>query len=389
MTSITPDTILLTPGPLTTTAQTKAAQLRDYGSRDHAFIDLTARLAGRLNDIVRGGDEHVCVPMQGSGTFCVEAALGTLMPKSAHALVCINGEYGRRIATICDIIGRRRTILQTDEDQPITAAPVDAALAADLSLSHVVVVHCETSTGILNPLAEISAVVARHRRGLIVDAMSSFGALDIDARNIRFDGLVAASGKCLEGVPGVGFAILRKAALEICRSNCHSLALDLYDQWRAFERSGQWRFTPPTTVVAALSEALDQFDVQGGIAGRSARYRANCATLIDGMEELGFVSFLPRRLQAPIITTWHAPADPQYDFKAFYAKVHARGFALYPGKLTRGDTFRIGCIGAIEKRDILAAVHAISAVVQEMGVTRLKPAPAESHRSDSGLTVSD
>jgi 2-aminoethylphosphonate-pyruvate transaminase len=312
--------------------------------------------------------------MQGSGTFSVEAALGTLVPKSGHILVCINGEYGKRIAKICEIIQRRHTILQTAEDQPTTAKMVDEALAADATLTHVSIVHCETSTGILNPLEEVAAVVAKHQRGLFIDAMSSFGALDIDARKIRFDGVVAASGKCLESVPGMGFAILRKAALEQCKGNCHSLSLDLYDQRQAYQRTRQWRFTPPTTVVAALAEALKQFQAQGGVAGRGARYRQNCATLIDGMDKLGFVSFLPRAIQAPIITTWHAPADPNYDFNAFYDKVRSRGFTLYPGKLTQVETFRVGCIGAIGEAEMKHAVAAIAAIVKEMGITQLKPA---------------
>jgi len=374
MTATDPNPVLLTPGPLTTSAQTKQAQLRDYGSRDRAFMAMTRDLTVQLNDIVHGGDTTVCVLMQGSGTFAVEATLGTLLPKSAHALVCINGEYGRRIATICDVIGRRRRILQTAEDQPTTAALVNDALLEDPTLTHVVLVHCETSTGILNPLEEIAAVVARRQRRLIVDAMSSFGALDIDARRTRFDAVIAASGKCLEGVPGMGFAVLRKAALEQCRGNCHSLALDLYDQWAAYERAGQWRFTPPTTVVAALAEALTQFRREGGVAGRGARYRNNCALLIDGMEKLGFVSYLPRALQAPIITTWHAPADFNYNFADFYERVRARGFALYPGKLTQADTFRVGCIGAIGEREIRGALRAIADTVEEMRITRFRPA---------------
>ena len=374
MTAKSADPILLTPGPLTTTLQTKEAQLRDYGSRDIAFIDMTANLVTQLNAIVHGGDEHACVLMQGSGTFSVEAALGTLIPRDGHALICINGEYGKRIAKICSIIQRRHKILQTAEDQPTTAAMIDAALAADPSLTHVSIVHCETSTGILNPLDEIAAVVARHQRGLFIDAMSSFGAIDIDARKIRFDGLVAASGKCLESVPGMGFAILRKAALEHCKGNCHSLSLDLYDQWQAYTRTKQWRFTPPTTVVAALAEALKQFQAQGGVAGRGARYRSNCEILIKGMEKLGFVSFLPRAIQAPIITTWHAPDDPHYNFNTFYDKVRERGFTLYPGKLTEVETFRVGCIGAIGETEMKDAVNAIGAIVKDMGISRLKPA---------------
>src|ERR1043166_493295 len=231
------DPILLTPGPLTTTLQTKQAQVRDWGSRDRDFIDMTARILRELNDIVHGGDQHVCVPLQGSGTFSVEGALGTLVPRHGHVLVCVNGEYGKRIARICAVIGRKAHVLPGAEDQPTSPQAVDRALAADASITHVALVHCETSTGILNSLDGIADVVARHGRSLFIDAMSSFGALEIDARSLRFDACVAASGKCLESVPGMGFAVLRKEALERCAGNCHSLALDLYDQWQYFRQS--------------------------------------------------------------------------------------------------------------------------------------------------------
>ena len=365
--------ILLTPGPLTTSLATKQAQVRDWGSRDAAFIEMTANVTRQLNDIVHGGDDHVCVVMQGSGTFAVEATLGTLIPRDGHALICVNGEYGKRIARICQIIGRKQTVLQSGENEAIAPARVDEALKADVSLTHVVVVHCETTAGTLSPVEEIASAVAKHGRGFIIDAMSSLGAIDIDARKIRFDAVIAASGKCLEGVPGMGFAIVRKEALERCKGNCHSLALDLHDQWLAYTKTKQWRFTPPTTVVAALAEALKQFSEEGGVAGRGARYRRNCDRLVSGLEALGFELYLPRSLQAPIITTWHAPADARYDFNVFYEKVGSRGFALYPGKLTQLATFRVGCIGAIDEHDIQRAVDAITDVVKEMGLTDLAP----------------
>ena len=365
--------ILLTPGPLTTSPETKEAQVRDWGSRDGAFIEMTASVIRQLNDIVHGGDDHVSVLIQGSGTFVVEAALGTLIPRDGHALICVNGEYGKRIARICGIIGRRHKVLQAAENEAISPARVDEALAADPSLGHVVLVHCETTAGTLNPVDDIAAVVAKRGRGFIIDAMSSFGAVDIDARRVRFDAVVAASGKCLEGVPGMGFAIMRREALERCKDNCHSLSLDLYDQWQAYGKTKQWRFTPPTTVVAALAEALRQFNEEGGVAGRGARYRANCERLVSGMEALGFVSYLPRAIQAPIITTWFAPGDRRYEFTRFYDEVQARGFALYPGKLTQVDTFRVGCIGAIGEDEIRRAVATIGDVARELGITELGP----------------
>jgi 2-aminoethylphosphonate-pyruvate transaminase len=362
------DPVLLTPGPLTTSADTKAAMLFDWGSWDSAFNEMTASVCKDLVAIVNGQDTHVCVPMQGSGTFSVEAALGTLVPKGAKVLVPDNGSYCKRIVKILGYLGREAVVLEHSEQEPASVARIDAALASDPAISHVAQVHCETGTGILNPLAEIAATVARRGRRLIIDAMSSYGAIPIDARKVAFDALIAASGKCLEGVPGMGFVIMRRAALEAASGNCHSLALDLLDQWQYMQKTGQWRYTPPTHVVAALRTAIDQYQRQGGLAARQARYTANCAALVDGMRALGFKTFLPDALQAPIIVTFHAPADPAYKFAEFYRSVRDKGFILYPGKLTTVDTFRVGCIGAIGPEVMRQAVAAIGETLKSMGV---------------------
>jgi len=370
------DPILLTPGPLTTSADTKSAMLSDFGSWDGAFNALTASVCRDLVAIVDGQSDHVCVPLQGSGTFAVEAALGTLVPRGGKVLVPDNGAYCKRIVRILGYLGREAVVLGHGEQEPTDPARIDAALAGDPSITHVAQVHCETGTGILNPLAEIAAAVARHGRRLIIDAMSSYGAIPIDARTVRFDALVAASGKCLEGVPGIGFVIARRAALEASAGNSASLAMDLLDQWQYMQKTGQWRFTPPTHVVAALRAALDQYQTEGGLGQRLARYRENCAALISGMRELGFETFLPAPLQAPIIVTFHAPADPNYDFKEFYARVRERGFILYPGKLTAVETFRVGCIGAIGADTMRQAVAAIADTLRDMKVRRIAPALA-------------
>jgi 2-aminoethylphosphonate-pyruvate transaminase len=362
------DPILLTPGPLTTSADTRSAMLRDWGSWDTSFNELTASVCRDLVAIVNAGESHVCVPMQGSGTFSVEAALGTLVPRAARVLVPDNGSYCKRIVRILGYLGREAVVLKHGEQEAADPARIEAALAADRSITHVAQVHCETGTGILNPLPEIAAVVAKHGRGLIVDAMSSYGAIPIDAGTIPFDALIAASGKCLEGVPGMGFVIARRAALERCGGNSSSLALDLLDQWQYMQKTGQWRFTPPTHVLAALHAAITQFQSQGGQAARLARYRENCAALVSGMRALGLSTFLPDALQAPIIVTFHAPPDPAYEFTEFYRRVRERGFILYPGKLTDVDTFRVGCIGAIGPGALRAAVAAMKAVLSEMGV---------------------
>jgi 2-aminoethylphosphonate-pyruvate transaminase len=365
--------ILLTPGPLTTSEDTKSAMLSDWGSWDSAFNDMTASVCRDLLAIVNAESEHVCVPLQGSGTFAVEAALGTLVPRGAKVLVPDNGSYCKRIVRILGYLGREAVVLPHGEQEPADPARIDAALKADKTITHVAQVHCETGTGILNPLLEIAAIVAAHGRALIVDAMSSFGAIPIDAAALRFDALIAASGKCLEGVPGMGFVIARRSALERSAGNSSSLAMDLLDQWQYLQKTGQWRFTPPTHVLAALRAAISQYQAQGGLNARRARYAENCAALVSGMRALGFKTFLPDELQAPIIVTFHAPPDPKYHFPEFYRRVRERGFILYPGKLTAVETFRVGCIGAIGPDTLRRAVAAIADTVREMGVVRLAP----------------
>jgi len=360
--------VLLTPGPLTTSAATKNAMLRDWGSWDSAFNALTATVCRDLTAIVGGQDSHVCVPLQGSGTFAVEAALGTLVQRHGKVLVPNNGAYCQRIVRILGTLGRTVVVLDHREDEAADPARIDAALAADRQISHVAQVHCETGTGILNPLPEIAAVVAAHGRRLIIDAMSSFGVMPIDVHELPFEALIAASGKCLEGVPGMGLVIAERAALEQSAGNCHSLAMDLHDQWRYMHKTGQWRFTPPTHVVAALRCALDQYAQEGGQPARRERYAENCAALVGGMRALGFRPFIEAAVQSPIIVTFHAPDDAAYDFSEFYRRVRDQGFILYPGKLTAVDTFRVGCIGAIGTNDMRRAVAAIGAALKDMGV---------------------
>ena len=368
------DPILLTPGPLTTSLRTKQAMLNDWGSWDSAFNAITASLRKDLVDIVGGGAEYTCVPLQGSGTFSVEAAIGTVVPRAGKVLVPNNGAYCARIVRICKVLGRAVVDLPVPEDQPVTGAIVDAALAADPSISHVAQVHCETGAGVLNDLASIAAVCAKRGKGLIVDAMSSFAALPIDVRATPFDALIAASGKCLEGVPGMGFVIVRKAVLEARAGNAHSLAMDLHDQYVYMEKTTQWRYTPPTHVVAALRVAVDQFKEEGGQPARLARYTRNCETLVNGMAELGFRTFLSSAVQAPIIVTFHAPSDPAYDFRTFYEKTRERGYILYPGKLTQVETFRVGCIGAIDSNEMRNVVSAVSETLRDMGIKQVAPA---------------
>ncbi|MDN4575725.1 2-aminoethylphosphonate--pyruvate transaminase [Pandoraea cepalis] len=365
--------ILLTPGPLTTSPATRQAMLRDWGSWDAQFNRVTASLCRDLVDIVQGGDTHVCVPLQGSGTFSVEAAIGTLTPRDARILVPDNGAYCQRLLKICRYLGRDAVALPIPDDQAASAIAIDEALTRDPSITHVAQVHLETGAGVLNPLADIAHVCQRHGKGLIVDAMSSFGALDIDVRSMPFDALVAASGKCLEGVPGMGFVIARRSVLEASGGNSHSLAMDLHDQYAYMQKTTQWRFTPPTHVVAALRAAVDQFLAEGGQPARGERYRKNCRTLVEGMASLGFRPFLAPEIQAPVIVTFHAPADSKYDFQTFYAAVRERGYILYPGKLTQIDTFRVGCIGAVDDNEMRNVVTAIGQSLASLGIRQVAP----------------
>ncbi len=369
------DPLLLTPGPLTTSLSVKQAMLHDYGSRDADFIELNARVLKRLVEIVNGRGTHVCVPLQGSGTFVVEAMIGNFVPPAGKLLILVNGAYGQRIAKICDYYGRAYAVQETPEDVPVDTAALDAALAADADISHVAVVHCETTSGILNPVKAVADIVARHRRKLLIDSMSAFGALPLDADEVEFDAVVASSNKCLEGAPGMGFCVAREAALAMTEGNSPSLVLDLYDQWRAMQKNRQWRFTPPTHVLLAFDRALAEFDEEGGVAGRGARYRANCELLVSGMRKLGFETLLPDELQAPIIITFRMPTNPGFDFAAFYDGLKDQGYVIYPGKLTVADSFRMGCIGRLNHAQMQGALDAVARMLKQFGIARIENQP--------------
>ena len=361
------DQILLTPGPLTTRLETRQAMLKDWGSRDPAFIALTAELRERLLAVVNGAASHIAVPLQGSGTFILEAGVLTLVRPADKLLVLINGAYGERMVEIARRHGRQVEAIRWAEDEPVDPGKLAAALAADPGITHVAVVHCETTTGILNPLPAVAGTVAKAGRALIVDAMSSFGALPIDLAETPIAAVLASSNKCLEGVPGLGFAIVERGTLERAKGASPSMSFDLLEQWRGFEANGQWRFTPPVQVVAALVTALRALESEGGPSARRARYQANFDTLADGMIARGFPLYLDRALQAPIIATFRPPPMRAFVFADFYDALAARGFVIYPGKLTRGDSFRIGCIGDLRPADFERLLRTIDVVLQGGG----------------------
>jgi 2-aminoethylphosphonate-pyruvate transaminase len=364
------DKILFTPGPLTTSAGVKRAMLRDLGSRDAEFMAVVRAVRRRLLAVAGASPEqgYEAVLLQGSGTYAVEAVVSSATPPGGKWLVVSNGAYGERIAQIA---GRHRVahaVLRCPEDARPDPAEVGRRLAADPALTGVAVVHCETTTGLVNPVEAVGRVAREHGKTFFVDAMSAFGGLAFDLPACGADFLVSSANKCLEGVPGCAFVLCRRDALRRTEGRARTLCLDLYDQWRALEETGQFRFTPPTHALLALQQALDELEQEGGVAGRSARYRRNQEALRAGMRALGFREFLPAGLQGPIITSYHYPRDGRFDFDAFYQGLRDRGYVIYPGKASRAACFRIGTIGRIFPADVQGLVQVVRQVLEEMGV---------------------
>jgi 2-aminoethylphosphonate-pyruvate transaminase len=372
--SETGDPLLLTPGPLTTSKSVKEVMVHDWGSRDAAFLKINKTVLDRLPEIINGKGTFVTIPVQGSGTYAVEAMLTSFVPANGKLLILINGAYGHRAKRICDIAKRHVVVHETPEDTPPNLKKVDQLLERNKDITHVFVVHCETTSGIINPIREVASLVESHGRRLLIDSMSAFGALPLDVRKIRCDAVAASSNKCIEGIPGLGFVLARESVMAETKGNATTLVLDLHDQWQNFAKTGQYRFTPPIHVIVSFHQALEEFFAEGGQPGRGKRYADNCQVLIDGMRQHGFATLLADTLQAPIIVTFHMPKDPKFVFQAFYDKLKDRGYVIYPGKLTVADSFRIGCIGRLNSDHMRGAVAAVGEVLAELGVTGLKSA---------------
>ena len=368
---------LLTPGPLTTAYEVKEAMLKDWGSWDEDFRDLTKKLRKNLLSLL-GPRKNLydCVPIQGSGTFAVESMLGTFIPKDGKLLVLANGAYGLRAAQTMDYLNRDYHLLDKGDYLPPRGSEVAVILENDKAITHVLVIHCETSSGILNPLEEIGAAVKSAGRKLLIDSMSAFGAVPVDPEKIDFEAMVSSANKCIEGVPGFGFVFAKLSALEAAKGNCHSLSLDVEAQWSAMEKSGQWRFTPPTHVVAAFLTALEIHEEEGGVAGRGARYTNNRDVMVSGMRDLGFETLLDERWLSPIIVTFFCPADRAFEFTKFYDLMKSEGYIIYPGKLTVVDSFRIGCIGRMNAHVMKGVVFAAKKALETMGVESAAPPEA-------------
>jgi 2-aminoethylphosphonate-pyruvate transaminase len=367
------DKLLFTPGPLTTSRTTKQAMLRDLGSRDAEFIAIVREVRRGLLDIGQCAATHEAILMQGSGTFGIESVVSSAIPKGGKLLVVVNGAYGKRIVRMAEVHGIDRVVQTYGEDTLADVSAVAGALAKDASITHVAMVHSETTSGLVNPIEEVGRVVREAKRIFIVDAMSSFGAIPIDVGRCAIDYIVSSANKCIEGVPGFSFVIARREPLAACEGAARSLSLDLHAQWKGLQSDGQFRFTPPTHAILAFHQALKELADEGGPAARGARYRACQQKLANGMRALGFSAYLPPELQGPIITTFCYPAHPRFAFESFYEKLSARGFAIYPGKLTHADCFRIGTIGRMFEGDVVNLLAAIRDVMAEMGVDSASP----------------
>ncbi|WP_214646808.1 2-aminoethylphosphonate--pyruvate transaminase [Ruegeria lacuscaerulensis] len=378
---------LLTPGPLTTSYAVKQAMLRDWGSWDEDFRAMTREMRRRLLALLgEGADAFDCVPMQGSGTFAVEAMLASFIPKEGKALVLANGAYGLRSAQTLAYLGREHVVLDKGDYLPPRGAEVAEILAHDPAITHVIAIHCETSSGILNPVEEISEAVYAAGRKLLIDSMSAFGAIELKPSDIRYEAVVSSANKCIEGVPGFGFVIARKEELEAAKGNSHSLSLDVHAQWAHMEKTGQWRFTPPTHVVAAFLEALKAHEAEGGVAARGARYSRNRDAMVAGMRALGFETLLQNRWLSPIIVTFFCPADEKFVFDRFYELMKGKGFIIYPGKLTVVDSFRVGCIGQMDEHVMRQVVAAAKDSLTQMGVASATP-PAQALKERAKLAA--
>ena len=362
------DKKLLTPGPLTTSMSTKEAMLHDWGSRDQKFIDLNTSILESLIKLIDGENSYQCVPMQGSGTFAVESMISSLTSKDASVLILINGAYGHRMKKMCSYLNRKCIAYEVAEHEQHNIIEIEKIIDVNKDLTHVFAVYCETTSGILNPIQEISDLVERKNLSLFVDAMSAFGALPFSSKDIKFDAVAASSNKCLEGVPGVGFILVKNNIIKNAKGNSHSLSLDLYDQWQAMEKNKQWRFTPPTHVLAAFHQAIKEHKKEGGVQGRHKRYSNNCKIICDGMKAIGFEQLLPNELQAPIIITFKQPQNANFNFKKFYDALSDKNFLIYPGKLTTANTFRIGCIGNLNEIDMHDVIRSVKEVMQELKI---------------------
>jgi len=352
--------LLLTPGPLSTTHRVKRQMLRDWCTWDKDYNQIVQQIRSELVRLATVQEGYTATLMQGSGTFSVESTIGSVIPADGKLAVLVNGEYGRRIGQIADKLGISTITIDSSELSTPDPQALDHLLQQDPQITHVAMVHCETTTGMLNPIKAIGEIAQKYNKVFIVDAMSSFGGIAIDMAELHIDFLISSANKCIQGVPGFGFVVAKHSSMSAIEGLSRSVSLDLYDQWRCMEdNGGKWRFTSPTHVVRAFAEALKELDGEGGVVARQQRYGENQHTLVVGMQRLGFQPLLDAQQQSSIITSFHNPQHPNYNFNTFYEVLKAKGFVIYPGKVSQADCFRIGTIGDVWPSDIDKLIVAV------------------------------
>ena len=344
---------LLTPGPLTTTETVKKEMMFDHCTWDNDYKEITQEIrAGLLKLAHVDEDTYTAILMQGSGTFGVESVLTSSVGTKDKLLIAANGAYGERMEDIAKHAGIVYEIYHQDYDKVPDAKVIEKILNEDPTITHVSMVHSETTSGILNDITSVAKVVKAKGRMMIVDAMSSFAGVDIPVGELGIDFLISSANKCIQGVPGFSFIIAKKEALRKTKGQARSLSLDLYDQWETMNKDGKWRFTSPTQVVLAFAQAMKELKEEGGILARSKRYRDNNREIIKRFKKMGFKTYIDEVHQGPIITTFLFPEDCNFTFEEMYDYIKERGYAIYPGKVTEAATFRIGNIGEIYKEDV-------------------------------------
>ncbi len=356
---------LLTPGPLTTSDTVKKAMLKDWCTWDDDYnVAIVESIRSKITAYATDDPQYTSVLMQGSGTASVEAVLGSVISHDKKVLIINNGAYGQRMAEICQILQLAHHVVNYSEEVQPDVAEIAAILVKDNSITHLAMVHCETTTGMLNPIDNVASLCKKHGITFILDAMSSFGGIEFDIGKLDIGFMISSANKCIQGVPGFGFVIAKRQLIAACKGQAKSLSLDLYDQWHTMETAnGKWRFTSPTHVVRAFYQALKELENEKGIAARAKRYQKNQRLLVDGMRELGFKTLLADELQSPIITSFLSPVQPEYNFKQFYLQLKSLGFVIYPGKVSNADCFRIGNIGEIYADDIIQLLKAIKQAI--------------------------
>jgi 2-aminoethylphosphonate-pyruvate transaminase len=366
--------ILLNPGPANTSPRVRQALLTpDLCHREPEFFQVMRDCRERLVRLAGGGADWSAVLFTGSGTAAVEATVCSAVPADRGLLVVDNGVYGDRLVRIARAHRIPVEVLRYANTVPVRPADVERTLGAHPGLSHVAVVHHETTTGLLNPVAEVARVAAAAGRRVIVDAMSSLFGEPLALGTDGLDFVTASANKCLQGIPGVAFVLGRRTALEALAGRPpRSVYLDLHGHWTTQEQDNT-PFTPAVQVLHAMREALLELEAEG-VAGRIARYGENCRVLRQGMGRLGLEILVPEGARSHILTTFRLPAGVGYE--ALHDAMKRRGYIIYAGQ---GDlrtyAFRVSNMGTLTPADMERVVAAFADSLAELAAAPAAAAP--------------